>query len=103
MTGNRTTQFEEKLGLPLDSTVPVDPSTSDLSSTSVAFDYDMVTVTMEMRDSNNTPLTSSVTAGPVAAMANSATNGGRHVRRPSMQFNFVFVIFPAIFGLALAL
>lgn len=64
---------------------------------------DLVTVTREMSDSNSASSPDPTSVGAVAAMANSASNGGRHVRRPNIQFNFVFVLLPSLFGLALAL
>ena len=63
---------------------------------------DLVTVTMETT-APSADYAQATKAGAVAAMENGAASGGRQVRKPSMKFNLVFVFFPALFGLSLAL
>ena len=63
----------------------------------------MVTVTMEMpRTSSSYAAQTPGTA--VGAVSNDAASGsGRHIKKANMKFNLVFVFFPALFGLAMAL
>ncbi|KAL5511004.1 hypothetical protein ACEPAG_3723 [Sanghuangporus baumii] len=107
MTGNRTAHLDKNLhqSLTNSAALTVSSSSSSAGSSSVPdVGYnDLVTVTKEMSNSNTVSFPEPTSADAVAAMVNSASNGVRHGRRPSMQFNFVFVLFPALFGLALAL
>lgn len=79
----------------------VSPSSVSVAASN-AVANDLVTVTMETTAPSafNAQATK---AGAVAAMENGAASGGRHTRKPSMKFNLVFVFFPALFGLSLAL
>ncbi|KAL5476377.1 hypothetical protein ACEPAI_3477 [Sanghuangporus weigelae] len=107
MTGNRTAHLDKNLRQSLTNSATLTSSSvsNSVGSPSVPDGgyNDLVTVTKEMSDSNTVSFPEPTSADAVAAMVNSASNGVRHVRRPSMQFNFVFVLFPALFGLALAL
>ncbi|KAL5524900.1 hypothetical protein ACEPAF_8769 [Sanghuangporus sanghuang] len=107
MTGNRTAHLDKNLRQSLtNSDALTSSSVSGAAGPPSVPDggyNDLVTVTKEMSDSNKGFFPEPTSANAVAAMVNSASNGVRHVRRPSMQFNFVFVLFPALFGLALAL
>ncbi|EJD04804.1 uncharacterized protein FOMMEDRAFT_153926 [Fomitiporia mediterranea MF3/22] len=111
MTGNRTSTPGEKLREAPASSSPESATSESSSRTSGpgGGNNDLVTVTMEMSDTSAAPFptvqTTSAAGGanPVSALTNDASNGGRHVHKPSMRFNFVFVLFPALFGLALAL
>ncbi|KAI5118369.1 hypothetical protein M0805_008697 [Coniferiporia weirii] len=66
---------------------------------------DLVTVTMETTASSSPTLapSGSMNSDAATTVENDALGRGRHVRRTNTQFNVIFVFFPALFGLALAL
>ncbi|THH03331.1 hypothetical protein EW145_g6345 [Phellinidium pouzarii] len=98
MSGNNRTALSSALSI-----ASVLPASGSISSVPPALvDDDLVTVTMETTASSS-PTSGSTNHGAVSAMENGASVGGRHIRKTNMQFSFVYVFFPALFGIALAL
>lgn len=103
MDGNRTAYSEAKYRHPSSNASASATPSSAPTTTPGGGEDDMVTVTMEMPDSSAGASPTTTPAGAVAALTNNASSGGRHVRKSDLKFNFVFVLFPALFGLALSL
>lgn len=118
MTGNRTSSHSgsgDEQAPTTDADAPsssASPSTSDQPNSNDGGKNDLVTVTMEMTGSMISTAPSASAAeqtqsgergSTVGAVSNDASRPARHIRKANLRFNLVFVLFPALLGLAMAL
>ena len=76
------------------------PTVLDAKQGTQAADEEMITVTMEVTPSApGNPFST----GASSLKANNLVNAGRPIRKTSRQINLVFILWPALFGIALAL
>lgn len=104
MDGNRTAFSGDHHGLSTNANASTLPAAIAASG---GGNNDLVTVTMETTASGATtmpfPEPTSSGIGRVGAIANDASSGRRGLRKANVQFNLVYVFWPALFGLVLAL